>query len=92
MSKKYKILLSIVLIVELIINYKALRYYNINSFNIPENAVYLQKERYNLLLPEYMIFMVKAVLSFTVIIIPILIYFSIKDRRNEQIAKVKRFQ
>ena len=92
MSKKYKILLSIVLIVELIINYKALRYYNINSFYIPENAVYLQKERYNLLLPEYMIFMVKAVLSFTVIIIPILIYFSIKDRRNEQIAKVKRFQ
>lgn len=75
-----------------LINYKALRHYNINPFNIPENAVYLQKERYNLLLPEYMIFMMKAVLSFTVIIIAILIYFSIKNRRNERIAKLKLFQ
>lgn len=75
-----------------LINYKALMHYNINPFNMPKDAVYLEKERYNLLLPKYMIFMMQAVLSFTIIIIPVLIYFVIKNKRNERIAKFKLFQ
>lgn len=67
-----------------VFNYKVMREYNINPLKLPKNTIYINKGPLDLLLPNYLIIIIWAIIIIIIILILFLIYLYYNHRKMDR--------